>query len=98
MASGKVSELFGSGFSGGGAMGGFIAVGLEEAWSVSRVRVLGGGGPMPIDIVGVALELRTTVKERERESERERKKQTTTIFSFKILIGIWGVTNDGVEL
>ena len=61
MASGKVSELFGSGFSGGGAMGGFIAVGLEEAWSVSRVRVLGGGGPMPIDIVGVALELRTTV-------------------------------------
>ena len=95
MASGKVSELFGSGFSGGGAMGGFIAVGLEEAWSVSRVRVLGGGGPMPIDIVGVALELRTTVRERERERE---KRQTTTIFSFKILIGIWGVTNDGVEL
>ena len=72
MASGKVSELFGSGFSGGGAMGGFIAVGLEEAWSVSRVRVLGGGGPMPIDIVGVALELRTTVREREREREREK--------------------------
>lgn len=80
MASGKVSELFGSGFSGGGAMGGFIAVGLEEVWSVSRVRVLGGGGPMPIDIVGVALELRTTVKERERDSEREKKANDDDFF------------------
>lgn len=91
MASGKVSELFGSGFSGGGAMGGFIAVGLEEVWSVSRVRVLGGGGPMPIDIVGVALELRTTVREKKRKANDDD-------FFFKILIGIWGVSNDGVEL
>lgn len=91
MASGKVSELFGSGFSGGGAMGGFIAVGLEEVWSVSRVRVLGGGGPMPIDIVGVALELRTTVREKKRKANDDD-------FFFKILIGIWGVTNDGVQL
>ena len=30
MASGKVSELFGLGFLGGGAMRAFIAVGLEE--------------------------------------------------------------------
>lgn len=71
-ASGKVSELFGSGISGGGAMGGFIAVGLEEVWSVSRVRVLGGGGPMPIDIVGVVLEI---VRDRDTDRKRERERK-----------------------